>query len=88
MKILGFILAILFSGKNDELRKEFLLILIQVLVSKVQSGGDIHDPYAPQCKFGPFGIVMNTFGDCNKPCAPTQSAVQTNYEGSDICCCN
>lgn len=89
MKILGFILFAVLAGS-------FLLPSLGILLKKmwnssvfvndVKAGGGA--AYAPPCEFGPFGIILNTYGDCSKPCPMTEVPVQVNYEGEDICCCN
>lgn len=64
--------------------------LVLALITNVHSGGENFDPYSPPCEFGPFGIIVNEFGECvNKTCPGDQFQARVNYDGGeDICCCN
>lgn len=89
MKLLGLILLLVASGWFElSTVWIFLIWKLTVLIGNVNAGGENFDPFAPLCEFGPFGIIMNIEGDCSKPCGPNQYAVQVNYGGADICCCN
>lgn len=91
MRCLGLFLFCLVSGNLDQLLVIFMLIFetsTAVLLAKVNAGGSDEELYSPHCVFGPFGIVMNTSGDCHRSCPPGQEQVLVNYENVDICCCN
>ncbi|CRL05275.1 CLUMA_CG018249, isoform A [Clunio marinus] len=67
----------------------FVSMICAVFISNVECGSEFEGVYAPECEFGPFGIVMNTEGDCNLPCPGAEVKIQTKFDDTqeaDVCC--